>query len=86
MYQGATYKPLVTLKEDTDLSKDGFVVNHARVLVGSGIDTYERGKDALLNWRSVIVCFYLLKPYLAQRSEVVTKLLLQAFWVELGIC
>ncbi|PKI59943.1 UPF0548 protein At2g17695 [Punica granatum] len=50
-YQGATAKPLLTLKEDTNLSKDGFLLNHARVLVGSGIDTYEKGKLALQDWR-----------------------------------
>ncbi|KAK4791730.1 hypothetical protein SAY86_032143 [Trapa natans] len=50
-YQGATSKPLATLKEETDPAKDGFLVNHARVLVGSGIGTYKRGKVALLNWR-----------------------------------
>lgn len=56
-YQGATSKPPATLTEDNDLSKDGFFVNHARVLLGSGIDTYERGKSALMNWRCVSMCF-----------------------------
>ncbi|KAM7260389.1 hypothetical protein ACFE04_016130 [Oxalis oulophora] len=50
-YIGATTKPVNTLKQDKDLSKDGFFVNHARVLVGSGFHTYEKGKEALQSWR-----------------------------------
>ncbi|KAJ8764468.1 hypothetical protein K2173_006208 [Erythroxylum novogranatense] len=50
-YRGATAKPLASLKEEAELSKDGFLLNHARVLVGSGFDTYEKGKLALQNWR-----------------------------------
>ena len=50
-YRGASSKPLSSLKEDKGLSKDGFFFNHTRVLVGSGIDTYEKGKTALQSWR-----------------------------------
>ncbi|KAH8508142.1 hypothetical protein H0E87_010323 [Populus deltoides] len=47
-YRGATSKHASSLNE---LSKDGFLINHARVLVGSGVETYEKGKLALENWR-----------------------------------
>lgn len=50
-YKGATAKPVASLKEDRELSKDGFLLNHARVLVGSGLETYEKGKTALKTWR-----------------------------------
>ncbi|XP_054808488.1 UPF0548 protein At2g17695 [Prosopis cineraria] len=50
-YRGATAKSLSSLKEDEGFSKDGFLLNHARVLVGSGLDTFEKGKSALKNWR-----------------------------------
>lgn len=49
-YKGATSKPVSSLKEDQELSNDGFLLNHARVLVGSGIETYEKGKLALQTW------------------------------------
>ncbi|PON82685.1 outer envelope protein [Trema orientale] len=50
-YRGASSKPLSCLKQDKGLSKDGFFLNHTRVLVGSGLDTYEKGKTALQAWR-----------------------------------
>ncbi|KAJ4847303.1 hypothetical protein Tsubulata_043584 [Turnera subulata] len=50
-YRGATAKPVSSLKEDKELVQDGFLLNHARVLVGSGLDTYEKGKVALQTWR-----------------------------------
>ncbi|KAK3410541.1 UPF0548 protein At2g17695 [Eucalyptus grandis] len=50
-YRGATAKAVSILKEDCELHKDGFLLNHARVLVGSGRDTYEKGKNALQSWR-----------------------------------
>ncbi|KAJ4714102.1 UPF0548 protein [Melia azedarach] len=50
-YKGATAKPVSSLKEDRELSKDGFLLNHARFLVGSGLETYEKGKTALQTWR-----------------------------------
>ncbi|XP_022741034.1 UPF0548 protein At2g17695 isoform X2 [Durio zibethinus] len=59
-YKGATAKPVSCIKEDKELSKDGYFVNHARVLVGSGLDTYEKGKAALQNWRCVC-CFWQMK-------------------------
>ncbi|XP_047318059.1 UPF0548 protein At2g17695-like [Impatiens glandulifera] len=48
---GSTAKHASSLQEDEDLLKDGFLVNHARVLVGSGNETYEKGKSALQSWR-----------------------------------
>ncbi|KAL4645628.1 hypothetical protein ACB098_02G211600 [Castanea mollissima] len=50
-FRGATAKPLSCLQEDKELSKDGFLLNHARVLVGSGLETFEKGKSALQTWR-----------------------------------
>ncbi|KAI6671570.1 hypothetical protein NL676_006455 [Syzygium grande] len=50
-YKGATAKAVSILKEDDELYKDGFLLNHARVLVGSGRDSYEKGKNALQSWR-----------------------------------
>lgn len=50
-YKGASAKPVSLLQEDRELAKDGFLLNHAKVLVGSGPDTYEKGKNALQTWR-----------------------------------
>ncbi|XP_021908376.1 UPF0548 protein At2g17695-like isoform X3 [Carica papaya] len=50
-YLGATAKPEASLKKDEELSKDGFLINHSRILVGSGVGTYEKGKKALQTWR-----------------------------------
>ncbi|KAK6153568.1 hypothetical protein DH2020_013207 [Rehmannia glutinosa] len=50
-YKGATAKPASILKKDRELSDAGFLVNHARILVGSGLETFEKGKSALQNWR-----------------------------------
>jgi hypothetical protein len=52
-FRGASAKPLSFLQEDKELSKDGFLLNHSRMLVGSGLETYEKGKSALQNWRCV---------------------------------
>lgn len=50
-YRGATAKPISCLQEDKELSEDGFLLNHARTLVGTGLDTYEKGKTTLQTWR-----------------------------------
>ncbi|KAK2408751.1 hypothetical protein QL285_044236 [Trifolium repens] len=50
-YRGATAKSLSSLKEDKGFSKDGFLLNNARVLMGTGVDTFEKGKSALSSWR-----------------------------------
>ncbi|KAI3808371.1 hypothetical protein L1987_24320 [Smallanthus sonchifolius] len=50
-YRGATAKPLSVLKEDKELSRDGFLINHSKIMVGSGSDAYEKGKTALKTWR-----------------------------------
>ncbi|KAJ7944096.1 UPF0548 protein [Quillaja saponaria] len=50
-YRGATAKSPSSLKEDKEFSKEGFLLNHSRVLVGSGVETFEKGKSALHNWR-----------------------------------
>ncbi|KAL2555925.1 disease resistance family protein/LRR family protein [Forsythia ovata] len=50
-YRGATVKPALILQQDVELSDGGFSVNHTRVLVGLGPETYEKGKSALQNWR-----------------------------------
>ena len=58
-FRGATAKPLSCLQEDKELSKDGFLLNHARVLVGSGLETFEKGKSALQTWRCVDIFIFL---------------------------
>ncbi|CAL5197437.1 unnamed protein product [Lathyrus oleraceus] len=50
-YKGATAKSLFSLQQDKALSNDGFLLNNARVLMGNGIDTFEKGKTALRTWR-----------------------------------
>ncbi|KAL8034772.1 hypothetical protein ABFX02_12G051600 [Erythranthe guttata] len=50
-YKGATAKPVFNLKQDRELSDSGFLVNHARIFVGSGLETFEKGKSALQHWR-----------------------------------
>lgn len=50
-HKAATAKPAFALKQDKELSETGFFVNHARVLVGSGLETFEKGKRALQDWR-----------------------------------
>lgn len=50
-YRGASARSVDKLKDDQELDKDGFLINHARVLVGSGRETYEKGKKALQSWR-----------------------------------
>ncbi|KAL6520809.1 hypothetical protein OROMI_026240 [Orobanche minor] len=50
-YKGATAKPASMLKQDKELSDTGFLVNHSRTLVGSGLETFKKGKSALANWR-----------------------------------
>ncbi|KAL2938993.1 hypothetical protein RDABS01_022442 [Bienertia sinuspersici] len=50
-HKGATLRSVSSLQKDKQLSEEGFSLNHARVLIGSGLETYEKGKDALQNWR-----------------------------------
>lgn len=50
-FRGATANPSSCLQEDKGISQEGFLLNHARILVGSGVETYEKGKKALQNWR-----------------------------------
>lgn len=45
-HRGASAKSASSLQQDTELSKNGFSLNHARILVGSGLETYEKGKTA----------------------------------------
>jgi hypothetical protein len=53
--QGASTPKSATAlnSEDTDraLADRGFSVNHSRVLIGSGADTFVRAKSALLSWK-----------------------------------
>ncbi|GFS35827.1 hypothetical protein Acr_00g0042380 [Actinidia rufa] len=48
-HRGASAKPASSLQVDKELSKNGFLLNHARVLVGSGLKTYEKGKNSSSN-------------------------------------
>jgi hypothetical protein len=58
-YRGATAKSLSSLKEDKGFSKDGFLLNNARVLMGTGVDTFEKGKSALRSWRYVYASLHI---------------------------
>ncbi|CAK9142798.1 unnamed protein product [Ilex paraguariensis] len=69
-YRGASAKPLSSLQEDRELSKDGFSVNHARNLVGSGLETYEKGKIALQSWRHFGLNWAFVDPKVPIRSGV----------------
>ncbi|XP_077231522.1 outer envelope protein isoform X2 [Tasmannia lanceolata] len=40
-----------SIQQNQDLSKDGFFINHARILLGSGQNTYEKGKTAIQTWK-----------------------------------
>lgn len=50
-YRGKTAEPASSVQRDSELRKNGFSVNHARTLVGSGLDAFEKGKVALQSWR-----------------------------------
>ncbi|KAF6172548.1 hypothetical protein GIB67_007061 [Kingdonia uniflora] len=50
-YRGVTADPLSTLQTNSQLSKDGFFLNHNRVLLGSGLNTFDKAKFALQSWR-----------------------------------
>ncbi|EPS71886.1 hypothetical protein M569_02875, partial [Genlisea aurea] len=49
--RGSTAKSASVLKQDKDLADDGFQINHSRTSVGSGVETFQRAKIALQNWR-----------------------------------
>ncbi|KAL4396313.1 hypothetical protein HN51_000846 [Arachis hypogaea] len=49
-YKGATAKSLSSLEQNEGLSKDGFLLNNKRVLLGSGVETFEKSKAALKSW------------------------------------
>lgn len=55
--KGVTERSVSSLQKDKELSDKGFLLNHARVQIGSGQDTYEKGKNALQNWRYVSFCY-----------------------------
>lgn len=38
-------------EEEETLTKNGFSINHARVLLGSGPRTFDLAKSALLSWK-----------------------------------
>ncbi|PIA32885.1 hypothetical protein AQUCO_04300077v1 [Aquilegia coerulea] len=50
-YRNSSSKPLSSLQNDQQLTKDGFFINHSRTLVGTGLNTYEKSKTALQNWK-----------------------------------
>ncbi|KAL5984102.1 hypothetical protein ACLOJK_018204 [Asimina triloba] len=52
-YRGGTCSsPTSSQKEE--LANDGFFLNEARILLGSGLPTFNLAKTALLNWRSFV--------------------------------
>ncbi|GMH24202.1 hypothetical protein Nepgr_026045 [Nepenthes gracilis] len=50
-FKGATAGSVSSLQKDMHLSEAGFLLNHARIFLGSGLETYEKAKFALRNWR-----------------------------------
>ncbi|XP_073156852.1 UPF0548 protein At2g17695 [Henckelia pumila] len=69
-HKGATAKPAFAIKQDKELSESGFLVNHARVLVGSGLETFEKGKCALQNWRHFSLNWAFVDPKTPIKSGV----------------
>lgn len=69
-HKGATAKSLSTLQEDKQLSEEGYLLNHARVLIGSGRETYEKGKHALQNWRHFQMSWTFVEPTTPIKSGV----------------
>ncbi|RZC45045.1 hypothetical protein C5167_037996 [Papaver somniferum] len=61
-YRGASAKSVSSLRNDIELSNEGFFLNHSRTLVGSGLNTYERGKNALLTWRHFALNWAMVDP------------------------
>lgn len=61
-HKGATSKSFSSLQEDMELKEEGFFLNHSRVLVGSGMDTYEKGKTAIQNWRHFLMPWTFVNP------------------------
>ncbi|KAJ8441241.1 hypothetical protein Cgig2_033965 [Carnegiea gigantea] len=61
-HKGATAQPVSSLQKDKQLLKAGFLLNHACVLIGSGLETYEKGKDALQNWRHFQMSWTFVEP------------------------
>ncbi|KAJ4963608.1 hypothetical protein NE237_023547 [Protea cynaroides] len=68
-YRGATAKPLSSLQQKGELAKDGFFVNHSRVLVGSGHPTYEKAKNALQSWRHFALNWAFVNPKTPIQTE-----------------
>ncbi|KAL4396311.1 hypothetical protein AHAS_Ahas01G0079200 [Arachis hypogaea] len=62
-YKGATAKSLSSLEQDEGLSKDGFLLNNKRVLLGSGVETFEKSKAALKSWRYFYMCMSVCAPW-----------------------
>lgn len=50
-YVGATSCAPITERDLEALRKDGYMVNHARVELGSGADVYRKAKNSLTSWR-----------------------------------
>ncbi|KAK9164632.1 hypothetical protein Syun_005534 [Stephania yunnanensis] len=49
-HRGASAKPFSSSLRES-LSKDGFSTNHTRVLIGSGLSAFNKGKAALQSWK-----------------------------------
>ncbi|XP_050237773.1 UPF0548 protein At2g17695 [Mercurialis annua] len=69
-FKGATAKPVTSLKEDAELTKDGFFINHSRVLLGSGVDSFDKAKFGLQNWRHFGLNWAFVDSKTPIRSEV----------------
>ncbi|KAK9129337.1 hypothetical protein Sjap_009824 [Stephania japonica] len=49
-HRGVSAKPFSSSLQES-LSKDGFSINHNRVLLGLGLSTFDKGKAALQSWK-----------------------------------
>ncbi|CAM6087208.1 unnamed protein product [Calypogeia fissa] len=50
-YVGMTSEPPFSADKVDELKSDGFSINHSRVRLGSGLNTFSKAKDKLQNWR-----------------------------------
>ncbi|KAL1323271.1 hypothetical protein AAHE18_13G003600 [Arachis hypogaea] len=62
-YKGTTAKSLSSLEQDEGLSNDGVLLNNKRVLLGSGVETFEKSKAALKSWRYFYMCMCACAPW-----------------------
>lgn len=60
-YQGASSQPLSSSNKEK-LTKNGFFLNHSRILLGSGPQTFHNAKTALQTWRHLALNWAFVDP------------------------